>query len=84
VRVYGLVQGVYYRAETQQRAGAAGVAGWVRNLPDGSVEAVFEGADSAVEALIVWCRHGPRGARVETVEVSPEEPRGEDGFRVTG
>lgn len=84
VRVRGLVQGVYFRAETQRRALAAGLSGWVRNLPDGSVEAVFEGDPAAVQALIDWCGRGPRGAQVDQVEVSWEQARGETGFEVTG
>lgn len=84
VVVRGLVQGVYFRAETERLARSRGVAGWVRNVPDGSVEAVFEGEDGAVERMVEWCRRGPRGARVDAVEVSREEPRGERGFRVAG
>jgi acylphosphatase len=57
------------------------VAGWVRNNPDGTVEAVFEGAPEAVEALIAWCHHGPAGARVDDVSVELEAPSGERGFR---
>ncbi len=82
VLVRGLVQGVYFRHHTRERALARGVSGWVRNLPDGRVEAVFEGEREAVEAMIEWCRVGPRTARVEGVEVHWEEPIGEKGFRI--
>jgi acylphosphatase len=82
VRVRGRVQGVYFRAETQLRAEAAGVSGWVRNAPDGSVEAVFEGDPGPVEHLIAWCRRGPSGARVDGVDVTWESPQGETGFNV--
>jgi acylphosphatase len=60
-----------------------GVAGWVRNNPDGTVEAAFEGEPDAVEALVDFCREGPRGAVVERVEVSEEEPAGDSGFRIS-
>jgi acylphosphatase len=82
VRVKGLVQGVSFRVETADRARARGVAGWVRNLPDGDVEAVFEGERDQVGALVAWCRRGPRAARVERVDVAWEEPVGERGFVV--
>jgi acylphosphatase len=82
VRVTGLVQGVYFRAETLERARSLGVAGWVRNAPDGTVEAVFEGAADRVETLVRWCRRGPAAARVDEVAIAWEEPAGEVGFRV--
>jgi acylphosphatase len=82
VLVRGRVQGVFFRAETQTRAESLGVAGSVRNLPDGSVEAVFEGDAERVESLVDWCRRGPAGASVESVDVQPEEPSGERGFDV--
>ena len=81
-RVRGRVQGVFFRAETRARAESLGLAGWVRNAPDGSVEAVFEGAAERVESMVEWCRRGPAGAVVEDVEVVREEPVGESGFRV--
>lgn len=65
----GLVQGVAYRHFTRQRAEEEGVCGWVRNLPDESVEGWFEGDEEAVESLIDWCRRGPLHARVEQLEV---------------
>ncbi len=82
VRVRGRVQGVFFRAETRARAASLGVSGWIRNASDGSVEAVFEGADEQVESLLEWCRRGPVGARVEEVEAVREEPAGEAGFQV--
>jgi acylphosphatase len=82
VRIRGRVQGVFFRAETRARAESLGVAGWVRNADDGSVEAVFEGDDEQVESMVEWCRRGPAGGRVEEVEVVREEPAGEIGFQV--
>jgi acylphosphatase len=73
---------VFFRAETRDRARLSGVAGWVRNLPDGRVEAVFEGPPDAVDALVEWCRRGPRGADVQEVEVTDEDPEGLDAFEV--
>lgn len=80
VRVHGRVQGVWFRGSTRDAAIAHGVAGWVRNRRDGSVEAVFEGPDDAVDALLAFVRHGPPGARVERLEVTEESPTGERGF----
>ncbi|HTE51470.1 MAG TPA: acylphosphatase [Kofleriaceae bacterium] len=82
-RVSGLVQGVCYRASTCDRAAELGVAGWVRNCPDGSVELEAEGPAGRVESLLAWCGRGPPGARVTGVEVEwLAETRGEHGFRV--
>jgi acylphosphatase len=80
--VRGSVQGVGFRYETRARASSLGVAGWVRNEPDGTLAAVFEGPRERVESMVEWCRRGPRGARVDDVEVRWEEPEGLDGFRV--
>jgi acylphosphatase len=82
VVVHGLVQGVFFRDTTRRQAERRGVAGWVRNNPDGSVEAVFEGEEDDVERLIDLCREGPRGARVDSVDVLREEPEGLSGFDV--
>ena len=82
VHVSGRVQGVYYRATTRDTARDVGVDGWVQNLEDGRVEAVFEGPEAAVEEMLDFCHEGPSAARVEDVAVSHEEPQGEDGFRV--
>lgn len=78
----GHVQGVYFRDTLRRRALAAGVAGWVRNNRDGTVEAVFEGEPEAVARLVDFCRAGPRGARVARVEVAGEPPEGLSGFRI--
>jgi acylphosphatase len=67
--IHGLVQGVFFRARLKERADAAGVAGWVRNLSDGSVEAILAGPPSAVEEVIAWAQVGPAGARVASVDV---------------
>lgn len=79
---HGHVQGVYFRDTLRRHALAAGVAGWARNNRDGTVEAVFEGAPEAVARLIDVCRVGPRGARVDRIEVSEEAPEGLSGFRI--
>jgi acylphosphatase len=77
VVVNGRVQGVFFRSETQDEASRRGVTGWVRNLPDGRVEAVFEGEKDKVDALIEFCRRGPPGARVTRVEVTWSDYTGE-------
>jgi acylphosphatase len=82
VIVRGLVQGVFYRDSTRRLAQRHGVAGWVANRWDGAVEAVFEGEPDAVERLVAFSREGPRGARVDSVEVTDEEPEGLLGFAV--
>ena len=80
--VHGLVQGVFFRETIRRHAERRGVAGWVRNNPDGSVEAVFEGEEDEIERLAELCRDGPRGARVDSVDVLREEPEGLSGFQV--
>jgi len=82
VVVDGWVQGVFFRDTCRRMAASAGVGGWVRNRPDGRVEAWFEGDPMAVERLVEWCRQGPPGARVTGIEVTREAPAGERGFRV--
>jgi acylphosphatase len=82
VIVHGDVQGVFFRDSCRERASSRGVSGWVRNNPDGTVEAVFEGDGEAVDSLVRFCQEGPRGAQVEHVDVSEEEPEGLDGFQV--
>jgi acylphosphatase len=82
VIVHGQVQGVFFRDTTRRLAERHGVAGWVRNTWDGTVEAVFEGEPDAVERLVDFCRKGPRGAFVERVDVSDEAPEGLTGFAV--
>jgi acylphosphatase len=78
------VQGVFFRAETRARAASLELAGWVRNNPDGSVEAVFEGQRDRVDSMLEWCRRGPTHAQVEDVDVAWEEPQGDSGFTVSG
>jgi acylphosphatase len=80
--VSGRVQGVWYRDSCRAEARRLGVAGWVRNLRDGRVEAVFEGEPDAVEAMVSWCHEGPPHALVTRVEVADEPPEGETAFRV--
>ena len=82
VRVHGSVQGVFFRVETRDRARSLGISGWVRNLRDGAVEAVFEGPEERVESMVEWCRRGPAGARVQSVDVDWEDPVREEGFAV--
>jgi acylphosphatase len=82
VIIRGRVQGVFFRDSTRERAESHGVAGWVRNRPDGTVEAVFEGPREGVDALVRFSETGPQHARVEAVDVVDEEPAGEVGFRV--
>ena len=82
VIVHGIVQGVYYRSSTQREARALGLAGWVRNMADGSVEAVFEGPRTTVERMIEWCRTGPPRALVDDVEIEWLPAEGEQSFRV--
>ena len=77
VHVSGRVQGVFFRSETQDEARRHGIAGWVRNLADGRVEAVFEGEKDKVEALVEFCRRGPPGARVSKVDVTWEDYTGQ-------
>lgn len=83
VIVHGRVQGVFYRDTTRRMAEARGIAGWVRNNPDGSVEAVFEGDPDAVDELVRFAHEGPRGAVVERVEVFEEESEGLTDFTVS-
>jgi acylphosphatase len=83
IYVTGTVQGVSFRYYTLQEAVRCGVTGWVRNVPDGRVEAVIEGEETAVDRMLAWCREGPRAARVDHVEVLSEAPTGEfQGFRI--
>lgn len=82
VHVSGMVQGVFFRQETANRARSLSVSGWVRNLADGRVEAVFEGRREAVESMVDWCRRGPRLAEVEVVEVEWSEATGASGFNI--
>lgn len=83
VTIAGHVQGVYFRDATRQEARRAGVTGWVRNLPHGQVEALFEGDQEAVRALIAWCHIGPPDAHVDWVSVTWDDPTGQyDRFTI--
>ena len=82
VVVRGRVQGVSFRVLTRDRARSRGVSGWVQNVPDGSVEAVFEGPADAVESLVEWCRRGPAGSAVVAADVTWEPPHGEPRFEI--
>ena len=82
VIVRGLVQGVFFRDSTRRLAQRHNVSGWVANRADGAVEAVFEGEADAVERLVAFSRQGPRGAQIDSVEVTEEEPEGLSGFAV--
>ena len=84
VIIHGRVQGVFFRLETRKAARRFGATGWVRNLPDGNVEAVMEGPAASVASLLEWCRQGPRMARVDKLDVIAEAYVGEyDSFEVT-
>jgi acylphosphatase len=81
--IHGFVQGVFFRDSTRRLAERHGVAGWARNNRDGTVEAVFEGEQEAVERLLAYVQEGPRGAEVSRVETFEEEPEGLSGFRLS-
>lgn len=82
VYVHGKVQGVYFRATTKEKAEEHGVNGWVKNLPDGRVEAVFEGEKEDIEKMIRFCNEGPEMAVVEKTDIEWEEPEGLEGFEI--
>jgi acylphosphatase len=82
VYVTGKVQGVYFRATTRDTAREHGVDGWVQNLPDGRVEAVFEGPREAVERMVEFCHDGSPAARVDDVAVEYGDPEGHEGFEI--
>jgi acylphosphatase len=82
VLISGRVQGVFFRDTCRRMAERHGVSGWVRNLPDGSVEAVFEGPAAEVRQLVEWSHHGPRSAAVQDIRVQAEPPEGISGFRI--
>ncbi len=77
VLVSGKVQGVFFRSSTKDKAEELGISGWVRNLSDGRVEAVFEGETEDVDKMVEWCRKGPEYARVTGIEIIVEEYKGE-------
>ena len=81
--IKGRVQGVWFRNNTQQEANNLGLKGWVKNLPDGQVEAVFEGEKNTVDKMIQWCHRGPRFARVDSIDVKWEKTKGNfDTFKI--
>lgn len=82
VLVSGRVQGVFFRASTQDKANELGVSGWVRNLPDGRVEARVEGEAGAVEDMLAWLRQGPSAAVVDDLHAEPVAPENRSGFDV--
>jgi len=83
VFITGAVQGVFFRSETKQQAVKHGVTGWIRNLPDGRVEGLFEGKEESVRELVEFCKHGPEGARVEKISVDWEPYAGGfNSFRI--
>ncbi|MDG6913951.1 MAG: acylphosphatase [Nitrososphaerota archaeon] len=84
VRIWGLVHGVSFRASMVRMASDNGVRGWVRNLPDGSVEAFLEGDERKVQKMVEWARVGPARARVDRIEVEATSPRNHRDFRIHG
>jgi acylphosphatase len=82
VVAHGRVQGVFFRDSVRRRAESLEVAGWARNRDDGTAEAVFEGEAEAVSSMVEYCRRGPGRAEVERLEVSEEEPAGEESFQI--
>ncbi len=84
VKIRGLVHGVSFRSSMAQLASDLGVRGWVRNLPDGSVEAFLEGDEKKVKRVLDWARFGPPRARVDKLEVEPATPRNHRDFRIHG
>jgi len=84
IRIKGLVHGVSFRSSMAQLASDLGVRGWVRNLPDGTVEAFLEGDERKVNRVIDWAKFGPPRARVDRLEVEPATPRNHRDFRIHG
>jgi len=84
IRIKGLVHGVSFRSSMAQVASDLGVRGWVRNLPDGTVEAFLEGEERRVKKVIDWAKFGPPRARVDKLEVEPATPRNHRDFRIHG
>ena len=84
IKIRGLVHGVSFRSSMAQLASDLGVRGWVRNLPDGTVEAFLEGDERKVKRVIDWARFGPPRARVDKLEVEPATPRNHRDFRIHG
>ena len=84
LKIIGLVHGVYFRAGLATEASQRGVTGWVRNMPDGSVEAHLEGEDDSVRQVITWAKRGPPRARVDSLKVDKVSPKNLRGFRIEG
>ena len=82
VTVRGMVQGVFFRVETRDRARSLGLSGWVTNARDGTVRAAFEGDEERVRSMVDWCGRGPSGVRVESVDVEWTQAEGEQGFTI--
>ncbi|MGI8865958.1 MAG: acylphosphatase [Rubrobacteraceae bacterium] len=82
VFIAGRVQGIFFRDSTRQQANRLGLTGWATNLPDGRVEAVFEGPENAVREAVDWCAHGPEQAHVEDVSTEYEPPENLSGFEI--
>ena len=83
VKISGRVQGVFFRASTKQKAEQLGLKGWVRNTPDGRVEAIFEGEEHLIKYMLEWCNQGPPLARIDKVEVKNQNPtNGFEGFSI--
>ena len=82
VTVTGMVQGVFFRVETRDRARSLGLSGWVTNASDGTVRAAFEGDEERVQSMVDWCGRGPSGAHVDDVQVNWADPEGEQGFTI--
>ena len=82
VQVHGRVQGVGFRYSVLSRARSLELGGWVRNRSDGTVEAAFEGDDERVRSMVDWCRHGPAGADVRSIDVEWSAPQGESFFQL--
>lgn len=82
VRITGVVHGVFFRANMARIAAELGVAGWVRNVPDGSVESVLEGEEAAVRKVVDWAHRGPPRSRVDSVKAEPQKVRNLKGFRI--
>lgn len=82
IRVYGKVQGVFFRANAQDKAEALGILGWVKNEPDGSVRIAAEGNEDALQEFVSWCKQGPTHARVEKVEFEEDNQQGFAHFEI--
>lgn len=72
ITINGKVQGIWFRANTKQKAEQLGITGWVKNIPNGSVEAIFEGEENCIKEMIDWCQHGPPQAKVENIEIKEQ------------